>query len=133
MYDKSKAGSPKPALSELVQLFITCAKLGSFIVLFDAFDECKEQGIVWSQIVRTIYTSGINVFITHRHHVLQKSDAESTVVEIRAQDEDIEQYIVQKIKIEEKANRLPETFKARIIKDITKQAKGMYNSSSRLF
>lgn len=130
MYEKNKTESPKPTLSELVHLFIIHAKLGSFIVLFDAFDECNERPIVWSQIVRTIYSSGIKVFVTHRRHVLQ--GIESTVVEVRAQDEDIEKYIAQQIGMEEKVNHLTDTFKYRIMTDITKQANGMYNSFSEL-
>src|SRR5208282_3064807 len=106
MYDEAKTGSPRPILSAFVDLFIRYAKLASFIVFFDAFDECNQQGIVCSQLVRRIYNSGIKVFITHRPHVLQKPEADFedfTVMEIRAHSEDIENYIAQQLEVEEKA------------------------------
>lgn len=135
MYDKAKTGSPRPILSVFIDLFITYAKLASFIVLFDAFDECRQQGIIWSQLVGQMYSAGIKVFITHRPHVLQNPEAdfeECTVTEIQAHREDVEKYIAQQIGMEEKVNHLTDTFKYRIMKNITKQANGMYNSFSEL-
>jgi hypothetical protein len=127
-YDQTKNGYPRPVLAEFIDLFIKYAKPVSFIVLFDAFDECKHQGIIWSQLIRQMYDSGIKVFITHRPHVLQSPGThfqECTVVEIQAHREDVENYIAQQLEMEEKAQLLSETFKTLIIRRISDQAKEM--------
>jgi hypothetical protein len=134
MYNEAKKESPRPILSAFVDVFITYAKLASFIILFDAFDECEYQGIMISQLIRRMYNSGIKVFITHRPHVLQnpKNDFEElNILEIQAHDEDIECYTIQRLIMEEKAKRLDDTFKSRIIKEIRDRAKGMYDFSFR--
>jgi hypothetical protein len=128
IYDKVKTGSPKPTLSTFVDLFITHAKLASFMVLFDAFDECNKQGIVHSQLVQRMYNSGIWIFITHRPHILQTPEVdfkEFTRMEIRAQSEDIENYISQQLGMEERAKSLDGKFKAIIINKIRDEADGM--------
>lgn len=129
MYNEAKKESPRPILSAFVDLFITLANPASFIIFFDAFDECGQRGIIICQLVRRMYNAGIKVFITHRPHVLQNPEddfEELTVLEIRAHDEDVENYIVQQLMMEEKAKRVDETFKDTIIKEIIGQAKGMY-------
>jgi hypothetical protein len=127
-YDRVKNGSPRPVLSAFINLFIKYAKSASFIVLFDAFDECKQQGVILSQLVRQMYNSGIKVFITHRPHVLQNPKAdfnECTVMEIRARREDVQNYTAQQLDMEEKTKHLAETFKDTIIKEISAQANDM--------
>jgi len=127
-YDEVKCGSPRPLRSIFVDLFIKYASQGSFIVLFDAFDECDQRGIVLSEIIRPIYNAGIHIFITHRPHVLQNPDADFEdifIKEIRAQSEDIEKYIAQQLEVEENSRRLSETFKASIISEIRDRAKDM--------
>ena len=127
-YDRVKNGSPRPVLSVFINLFIKYAKSASFIVLFDAFDECKQQGVILSQLVRQMYNSGIKVFITHRPHVLQNTKAdfnECTVMEIRARREDVQNYTAQQLDMEEKTKHLAETFKDTIIKEISAQANDM--------
>jgi hypothetical protein len=128
MYDKAKTGSPRPILSVFIDLFIKYTKPASLIVIFDAFDECKQQGIIWSQVVRQMYNSGIKIFITHRPHLLLNPEAdfnEFTIMEIRAHREDIENYVAQQVEVEPKTKRLTETFKTTIIKQISDQANGM--------
>lgn len=135
MYNEAKKEYPRPILSAFVDVFITYAKLASFIILFDAFDECDQQGIMIFQLIRRMYNSGIKVFITHRPHILQKPEdnfEESTILKIRAHDEDIESYIAQQLEIGEKVQRLDKTFKNTIIKEIRDQAKGMYDISFRM-
>jgi hypothetical protein len=127
-YDQVKQGQPRPTLSVLIDLLIKYTKLASFIFLFDAFDECKQQGIIWSRLVKEIYNSGIKVFITHRPHVLQRTKAafeECTVVEIRARPGDIKMYIAQQLEMHENTQFLDETFKNTIIKEISHQANDM--------
>lgn len=127
-YDRVKNRSPRPVLSVFINLFIKYAKSASFIVLFDAFDECKERGTIWSQLVRQMYHSRIKVFITHRPHVLQNPKAdfnECTILEIQARREDIENYIAQQLEMEENTKFLPKTFKDTIIKEISDQAHDM--------
>ena len=127
-YDEVKSGSPRPLRSVFVDLFIKYASQGSFIVLFDAFDECDQRGIVLSEIIRPMYNAGIRTFITHRHHVLQNPNADFEdicVTEIRAQGEDIEKYIGQQLELEENSRRLSETFKASIISEIRRHAQDM--------
>jgi hypothetical protein len=128
VYDKVKTGYPKPTLSTFVDLFITYAKLASFMVLFDAFDECNQQGIVYSQLIQRMYNSGIRIFITHRPHVLQNPEVdfeEFTRLEIRAQSEDIENYISKQLDIEETAKCLDGKFKDTIKNEIRDHANGM--------
>jgi hypothetical protein len=128
MYNEAKSGSPRPILSDFVDIFIAQAKSASFVVLFDAFDECQQQGIVCSQIIQKMYASKIKISITHRPHVLQSPEfdfKEFTKMEIRAQGEDIENYISRQLEIEERAKRLTEIFKTVIIKEIKDQANGM--------
>jgi hypothetical protein len=131
MYDEDKKEKRRASLDGFVDLFINYAKLMSFVVLFDAFDECGEQGIVCSRLIQRFYNSGIKVFITHRPHVLKNPEIdfqEYTRIEIQARDEDIEGYIEEQLRMEEKAKRLDETFRTRIIDEIKHQAKGMYSS-----
>jgi hypothetical protein len=128
IYDKVKTGSPKPTLSTFVDIFLTHSKLASFMVLFDAFDECEQQGIVCSQLILPMYNSGIRIFVTHRPHVLQTPEVdfkEFTRMEIRAQSEDIENYISQQLGIEERAKALDRRFKGAIINKIRDEANGM--------
>jgi hypothetical protein len=128
LYDEDKNEKRRPSLDGLVDLFIKHAKQMSCVILFDAFDECGEQGIVRSRLIQRFYNSGVKVFITHRPHVLTspKSDfPEHTLLEIQARDEDIEGYIDKQLRMEEKAKRLDDTFRTRIIDDIKQQAKGM--------
>jgi len=127
-YDEVKSGCPRPPRSVFVDLFIKHAKQRSFVVLFDAFDECDQRGIVLTEVIRLLYDSGIRTFITHRPHVLQNPDADFEdifVKEIRAQSEDIEKYIAQQLEVEENSRRLSETFKASIINEIRDHAKDM--------
>jgi DNA repair photolyase len=135
MYDEFKSGSPRPNLSSFVDLFVTHATPASFIVFFDAFDECNQQGIVRSHLIRRMYNAGIRVFVTHRPHV-QFPDVDFkdlTRIEILARSEDVENYIAQQLEVEGNAKRLNESFKATIIKQITDQANGMYDFSWTLF
>jgi hypothetical protein len=128
MYDEDKKEKRRPSLDDLVDLFINHAKQMSCVILFDAFDECGEQGIVRSRLLQRFYSSGINVFITHRPHVLtgsMRDFPQHIVVEIQAHDEDIEGYIDRQLGMEEKAKRLDKTFRTRIVDDIKQQAKGM--------
>lgn len=126
MYDKSKTGSPRPVLSDLVQLFITCSSRLPAVVLFDAFDECGNQRRIISELVVPLHKSGIRVCITTRPHVLQdlKHTFDSaTIMEIRAQREDIETYLAHQL---EQSQRLNATFKADIIRKLSNHADGMY-------
>jgi hypothetical protein len=128
MYDEDRNEKRRPSLDGLVDSFINHAKRMSCVILFDAFDECGEQGIVRSRLLQRFYSSGIKVFITHRPHVLTgpKSDFPlHIVVEIQARDEDIEGYIDRQLRMVEKAKRLDNIFRTRIIDAIKQQAKGM--------
>lgn len=128
MYEEDKNEKRKPSLDGFVDLFMNHAKQVPCVILFDAFDECGEQGIVRSRLLQRFYSSGIKVFITHRPHVLtspKRDFPRHIVVEIQARDEDIEGYIDRQLRMEEKSERLDNTFRTRIIEDIKQQAKGM--------
>jgi hypothetical protein len=128
MYDEDKKEKRRPSLDAFVDLFIKHVKQVSFVVFFDAFDECGEQGIVCSRLIQRFYNSGIKAFITHRPHVLKNPEIdfqEYTSIEIQVQDEDIECYFNTQLRMEEKAKWLDNTLRARIIDEIKHQAKGM--------
>jgi hypothetical protein len=134
MYEEDKNQKRRPSLDGFVELFIKHAKQLSCVILFDAFDECDEQGIVLSKLIEQFYNSGIKVFITHRPHILKNPEIdfqEFTRVEIQARDEDVETYIEGQLRMEEKAKRLNNDFKTTIIAEIRHQAKGMYRSHER--
>ena len=116
-------------LSSFVDLFISHAKKDSFIILLDAFDECGEQELVYSQVIQPLYNAGIKVFITHRPHIIIKPEVDFQDfmrVEIQAMDEDIESYIRGQPKMQKKAKHLDDTFTLEIIEAIKGKAKGMY-------
>jgi hypothetical protein len=112
-----------------VDLFVIHAKQGSYIVFFDAFDECGEQGQVYSQLIQRFHSEGIKVFITYRPHVLKNPEIDFkdfTRVEIRARDEDVGIHLRGQLALHEKAKRFEDTFIERIIKAIMLKANGMY-------
>jgi hypothetical protein len=128
-YDDVQAGSQKPPISVLVDMFITYAKEGpASIVIFDALDECTQRGDILSRLILPLYKSGIRIIITYRPHVLQdpKMYFESfTMKEVRACEEDVTIYVSDRLEVEEKCKRLPEVFKNRIKKEIVERSKGM--------
>lgn len=134
MYDEDKNQMRRPSLDGFVELFMKHARQVSSVILFDAFDECHEQGVVFSRLIQRFYNSGIKVFITHRPQILKNPEIDFqglTRVEIQARDEDVQAYIEEQLKMEEKAKRLDDEFKARIIAEIRHQTKGMYRSHER--
>jgi hypothetical protein len=131
MYDYHKNETRAPTLSSLMDVFITQANHSFYIVFFDAFDECGEQGLVYSELVQRLYDEGMKVCITHRPHVLKSPEVDFqdfTRVEIRARDEYIESYIRAQLAMHQKPTQFDDTFRIRIINAILHQANGMYAS-----
>jgi hypothetical protein len=129
IYDDEKKERRAPTLSSLVDLFIIHPKQASCVVLFDAFDECGEQGLVYSQLIQRFHSEGIKVFITHRPHVIKSPEidfGDFTRMEIRARDEDVGIHIRGQLALHEKAKRFENTFRDRIINAIMLKANGMY-------
>jgi hypothetical protein len=129
IYDEEKKERQAPTLSTFVDLFIIHAKQASYVVFFDAFDECGEQGLVYSQLIQRFHSEGIKVFITHRPHVLKNPGVDFedfTQVEIRARDEDVAIHLRGQLALHEKAKRFEDTFRERIINAIMLKANGMY-------
>jgi hypothetical protein len=135
MYNEAKKESPRPIVSAFVDVFITYVKSPSYVIFFDALDECNQQGFMISVLVQRMYNSGIKVFITHRPHILrnpENSFEERTRLEIRAHNEDIESHVAQQLRMAEKAQRLEKTFKDTIVKELRDKANGMYDFSVRM-
>lgn len=132
MYDEDKKEKRRPSLDAFVQLFTKQTKEISFIVLFDAFDECGEQQTVQCQLIRRFYNSGLKIFITHRPHILKTPEAdfrEWTRVDIQARDEDIERYVKTELDTKAKERQLDSSLRARIMREIKSRANGMYGCS----
>jgi hypothetical protein len=129
MYDDVKMEMPGPTLSSLVDLFVTYAKQEPYVIFFETFDECGEQGLVKTQLIQKLHSDGIKVFVTYRPHVLQNPKAdfqEFHPMVIQARNEDIELHIRAQLDLHENAKRFEETFKEKIINVIILKAKGMY-------
>ena len=132
MYDEDKKEKRRPSLDAFVELFIKHTKEMSFIVLFDAFDECGEQQTVQCQLIQRFYNSGLKIFITHRPHVFKSPEAdfqEWTRVDIQARDDDIERYVKTELDMKAKERQFDSSLRVRIISEIKSQAKGMYGCS----
>jgi ATP/maltotriose-dependent transcriptional regulator MalT len=129
MYDTCDRQSTRPTFSKLIELIIVLSReFGSVLVLLDAFDECDEaqQDDVLSLVCK-ISTSGISVFITTRLHLLETVRGvieRPTILEVNAQQVDVERYLTAKLK----EKTLGEKLKADIIAAISPRARGMYVS-----
>jgi hypothetical protein len=130
VYNKLHIPREEPPLSVLIDLFKTCAReLSAVAVILDAFDECDvdERGRIVSELLPPLSESGVKVYITTRHHLLDPLKLEfesSTFLEIKANKDDIENYLMQQIK--HRWNRLPPDFKMEITRTISERADGMY-------
>jgi hypothetical protein len=122
---KVKYGSSKPVLSDLVDLFVTCSRhFSAVLVILDAFDECGQQSSIIG-VLKQFYLSGIKVYITLRPHILDTFKNEfdgAAVMEITADGDDVKNYITSKLKAKK---RLTDDFKAEIIQEIGSRAQGM--------
>ena len=127
IYDQVSPGSAKPVLSDLVNLFITCAQhLKTVFVILDAFDECGQQSRIIEHIIKRFSLSGIKVFITARPHLHETFKSEfdrATFFTITAEDDDVKNYITSELQTKKK--RLNDNFRKEIIYEISSRAQGM--------
>lgn len=118
-----------PELNDLISLFIKYARqLPPIAVFFDAFDECHDsQHKDIRTIVEALLTAESKVFITTRPHVFDKLAFDNAITaEIRANDRDIENFIV--VGLEDEGKGLDLEDSKYIARVIASQADGMYKS-----
>jgi hypothetical protein len=99
LYDKHKAKRTRPSSTDLLSVLQSVAAMYSkvFIVL-DALDECEASNGCLQDFLSEIFSFrarlGANIFATSRpSHVVTEEFKNSTVLEIRARDEDVRKYL----------------------------------------
>lgn len=133
MHNTCDRQSTRPTFSKLIELIIVLSKeFGSILVLLDAFDECDEaqQDHILS-LVSKMSASEISVFITTRPHllgVLREVIDRPTILEINAQQADVERYLRANLETR-KTKRLDENLREEIINTISPRAHGMYSNN----
>lgn len=128
----TKEGDKRPTVDELYSCLLSTLKsFSQTFLVFDALDECnqKSQRKGLLPLFHRMGKSGINVFLTSRQHPedIQYSFRDSAKTELRANDEDVKQYIQQKIDEHPRAKRLVERggCEDKIISELTNCARGM--------
>ena len=124
-----KRNHQRPDLLALVKMFTECAEdYTSVSVVLDAFDECfqAEQRRVAELLLKRLCDVGIGIHITTRDscvEVLTSVLKDASVEEIRADCDDIENYLEKQIEESDKSINNP--FKAKLIETIRGRADGM--------
>ena len=128
IYDTIKLEESRPNRETVLKLFIQCAQSRNVRVIFDALDECKDEGLgEIFQLIQMISESQIGVFMTTRPHILghlQTRFPNARVMEdIKADEEDIHNFLERRIQ----CNRefIDPRFTDEIIREIG-GAQGMY-------
>ena len=125
-YQKS-GEKQRPDLDEFTELLIDCCQKFNDRVFFliDAFDECaeRERPIVVTCLKR-LQESGIRLLLTTRTHLSEdlRTELNSEVLEIRAQQEDVKTYL--SYIIEAKAKHLRLDFRTELVDSISNGVDG---------
>jgi len=96
--------------------------------MLDAFDECDAQqhpDII--SLIQQFCDSGMKVYVTTRHHLLEYLKAEfqwATIMKISAKNDDVRTYLTWQLS--KKKKRISDDLKAKIIRTISSKAHGMY-------
>lgn len=132
LYEKLSPESVRLSLVDLCSALLSTLKaFDQVFLVFDALDECdeKKQRKYLLQFFHRMGNSGIHVFITSRHCPgdIQTSLCDSAKLELSAKEEDIRQYIEQKIDENPRAQRLINQGKCKdnIISELTSCANGV--------
>lgn len=132
LYDKLEPKQKAPTPQDLYAILLVVANsFAQTFVICDALDECdrKTQRKELLPLFHRMAKDGINLFLTSRHHPedIQDSFRNSTKIKLWAKEDDITNYIEQKINENPRVKRLVEQgkFKERIIAQLKDCAKGM--------
>lgn len=117
-----------PDTRQFAELLIDFSKqyFKSVFILIDAMDECLESHrSEMLSYFRLLSEAGIRIYLTSRSHLLDEivgKLGESRIMEIRAQDHDVEKYLIETLEI--KAAHVKPALKTSIAKRIVSQADG---------
>jgi hypothetical protein len=130
LYDRHKVKLTRPSLDEISRSLQSVAVLYSRVfIVVDALDECQVSDSCRSRFLSEIFDlqviCGTNIFATSRFipKITEKFNR-STLLEIRAQDEDVQKYLDGRISQSE--SKILKTYREEIKAEITKAVDGMY-------
>lgn len=129
-----KFGSNKPSVGGLNDVLLEIPKpFDSTFIIVDALDECGKssgQRREYFSLIQRLAQDDIDVFLTSRPHPedIQHAPRDAIRIELLANEEDIANYICEKIDKHPRASNLIEVgrCKERIISKLAKYAQGMY-------
>lgn len=126
----------RPSIDELLRALQSVAAIYSRVfIVVDALDECQASSGCRARFLSDIFTlqarTGVNLFATSRHILnIEKEFEGSTLLEIRASEEDVRRYldghVLQLPKFVTRSLELQEEIKAAIVKAVD----GMYKAPS---
>jgi hypothetical protein len=114
-------------MNAVLDMFLESAEhFSNVFVVLDALDECnKHEREVLMPYLQRFLQSRIRIFLTARPEVYcQLSSNKQRNLEISAQEHDIKNFLVERLKQTE--STLTDQFKASIIRTVLSRAKGMY-------
>ena len=139
LYEKHARNKTRPTLDELARLLVQEVKTCSAVfVVIDALDECPESGNIRATLLKIIQglPSHTRVVVTSRYSptILDRfEDIPHIVVEIRATEEDVKQYVqaraegrIKKEKALAKDVRASPGLMEEIINTVAQGSRGMY-------
>ena len=124
MYDEYSRRSTMPGRSMLKRHLFSLFSLSTSFVLFDALDELSPENVTAvTDLVREISASGVRVFCTSNTMSVRTQLVEPTVVEIRAHDDDLFNYLTTQLN---KEWEYDSEFKPDIVQTLVEKASGKY-------
>ncbi|KAI5842429.1 hypothetical protein DFP73DRAFT_515030, partial [Morchella snyderi] len=136
MYNKFHDEKRRPGLEDLYESFLSIVSSGPFnrvIIVCDALDECdpSSQRLQLLPLFHRMGNDGASLFLTSREYpedIQSSLDGKSAKLKLSANDQDIHNYIVQKIEDNPRAKRLVREggIKDMIISKLIKCADGMF-------
>lgn len=124
MYDEYSRRSTMPGKAMLKRHLFSLFSLSTSFVLFDALDELSPENVTAvTDLVREISESGVRVFCTSNTMSVRAQLAEPTVVEIRAHDDDLFNYLTTQLN---KEWEYDSEFKPDIVHTLVEKASGKY-------
>jgi hypothetical protein len=129
LYDKYKEKRTRPALDEISRTLQSIANMFSrVIIIVDALDECQVFNGCRTTFLTEIFSlqtkTRANLFTTSRYiPEITESFKDSIIFEIRAHDEDVQQYLDGRIS--QSGQKLLQTYRKEIMTEIIKAVDGM--------
>jgi hypothetical protein len=124
MYDEYSRRSTMPGKAMLKRHLFSLFSLSTSFVLFDALDELSPENVTAvTDLVREISESGVRVFCTSNTMSVRTQLVEPTVVEIRAHDDDLFNYLTTQLN---KGWEYDSEFKPDIVQTLVEKASGKY-------